>query len=135
MTLSSEDTGSAPGRLSKPIRLLLIVAVAPVLGPLIGSAPFLLVISVQLVLSGQGAAEIAGAFIPVVMAAYFLGGGIAFVAGAIVAITAVWRQPTFGIIIAATLTVSSGTVPGSAVSYPFGIISSMKRIVSPRARS
>src|SRR6476620_928511 len=95
MTSSSGDAVSPRGWLSKLMRLALIVVVGTLLGPLIGSVPFLLVTAVQVAASGGSLAEIAEASIPIVMFAYVLGGAIAFAAGTIVAITAVWREPTF----------------------------------------
>ena len=108
MTSSSGDAVSPRGWLSKLICLALIVVVGTLLGPLIGSVPFLLVTAVQVAASGGSLAEIAEASIPIVMFAYVLGGAIAFVAGTIVAITAVWREPTFATIIMATLIANAG---------------------------
>jgi hypothetical protein len=90
------------------MRLALIVVLATLLGPLIGSVPFLLVTAVQVVSSGGSLAEIAEASIPIVMFAYVLGGIIAFVAGTVVAIAAIWREPTFATIIMATLISNAG---------------------------
>jgi len=43
-----------------------------------------------------------------VVAAYVVGGVMAFVAGTIVAVAALWRQPTFAVIIAATVVANVG---------------------------
>ena len=106
MKSSSGDTPRRP--LPKIIRLTLIVVIAVGLGPLLGSVPFLLITSAQLALSGQRAAEFGQAFIPIVIFAYVRGGIIAFVAGTLVAITAVWHQPNFATIMLATLLANVG---------------------------
>jgi len=109
MRRDTSDTGPPRiGRLPKLIRFVLTVVIATVLGPLIGSVAPFLVTAMQLVHSGSGAAEIARSFVPIVIFAYVIGGVIAFVAGTIVAVAALWRQPTFVIIIAATVVANVG---------------------------
>ena len=118
MTSDGSDTGpSRIGRLPKLIRFVLTVVIATVLGPLIGGVAPFLVTAMQLAQSGAGAAEIARSFIPIVIFAYVVGWVIAFVAGTIVAVAALWRQPTFVVIIAATVVANVGCFMAGQQTY------------------
>src|SRR5262245_55573526 len=72
---------------------ILTIVIATVLGPLIGVVPFS-VMSAWPGLSGARAWDIALSFGPLLLGAYFFGGVIAFIAGTIVAVVLLWRQPS-----------------------------------------
>src|ERR1700730_14579751 len=101
---NSDTAAPRVGLLPKVVRFVLTVAIATVLGPLIGGvAFFLLRVAMQIAQSEFDAADIRGLLVLMVVAAYVVGGVIAFLAGTIVAVAALWRQPTFTIIIAAVV--------------------------------
>jgi hypothetical protein len=110
MTSDSSDTAPPRGGLlPKLVRFVLTVAIATVLGPLIGGVTFFLLrVAMEIAQSEFDAADIRGLFVLMVVGAYVVGGVIAFVAGTIVAVAALWRQPTFAVIIAATVVANVG---------------------------
>ncbi len=104
------------GFLPKLIRFFWIVAITTVFGPLIvGSTVFLLIalasitqtespsFGVMEMLRGTG--EL---FVVLVGAAYLGGGIIAFVAGILVALTTLWRQPNFLTVLGAVVVANIG---------------------------
>jgi len=118
MTSDGGDTGQPSiSGLKKLIRFVLTIVIATVLGPLIGGLPFFLVSAIPIALSSFSAAEIGESFILILIFAYVFGGAIAFVAGTIVAVAALWRQPTFVVIIAATVVANVGFSVASQQVY------------------
>jgi hypothetical protein len=102
-------TGTGPpgiGLLSKLIRFVLIVVIATVFGPPIGGVAVYLVWALWIGLPVFAVIELG--WLSIVTFSYLLGGMIAFLAGTIVALAALWRQPTLPLIIAATTVASLG---------------------------
>lgn len=104
------NTGTGPPRivlLSKLIRFVLIIVIATVFGPLIGGVAAYLVWGLWIGLPVFAVFEV-GAWRSIVTFSYLLGGMIAFLAGTIVALAALWRQPTLLLVIGATILASLG---------------------------
>jgi len=102
-------TGTGPpgiGLLSKLIRFVLIVVIATVFGPPIGGVAVYLVWALWIGLPVFAVIELG--WLSIVTFSYLLGGMIAFLAGTIVALAALWRQPTLLLVIGATILASLG---------------------------
>jgi hypothetical protein len=106
LTMTSSRNDSAMPRAgvqAKIFRFVLTVVIAMLLGPLIGGIGFFLVsVAIEIAQSRLDVADIGGMFLLFVVGAYVVGGVIAFFAGTIVAVAALWRSPTFSLIVAAT---------------------------------
>ena len=104
MSDSSASLPSRGGLRSKFVRFALTVIIAAVLGPLIAGGTYFAVFAAMLIVqSGFHLGGLAEQFIIMIGVAYLAGGIIALVAGLIVAVAALWREPTFLGIIAAVV--------------------------------
>jgi hypothetical protein len=104
--MSNRDDTVTPrvGVLPKVARFVLTVIIAMLLGPLIGGVGFFLVsAAIEIAQSRLDPADLGGMFLLFMVGAYVVGGVIAFLAGTIVAVAALWRSPTFPLIASATL--------------------------------
>jgi hypothetical protein len=124
MTSHSSDTAPPQiGPLPKLVRFVLTVVIATVLGPLIGGITFFLVrFAIDIVQLEFNFADIPGLIFGLVVGAYLVGWVVAFLAGTLVAVAALWRQPTFDVIIAAVVVTNVGyfMVTKALISYSPG---------------
>ena len=119
MRRETSEPGSPPiGRLPKLVRFVLTVLIATALGPLIGSVA--LVIATRLLHFGfsAGLNDLLEQAAVTVIFGYSMGWKIAFVAGTIIAVAALWRPPTFLTVIAATVVAGVACQVGTAGRNP-----------------
>lgn len=112
----SDAESARTRRFGKFYRIVQTIVIATAMGPLIGGAAvFLLSATHDMSQRGFDADGLGRLFFVFMYGAYLVGGVIAFVAGTLVAVAALWRRPTFVIVVAAS--VVSSIVCTVAISH------------------
>jgi hypothetical protein len=108
------------------IRFVLTVLIATLLGPFIGAILMMLGrIGLDLARWEFDPADIRGVIVIFMIGAYAVGGVIAFAAGVLVALWALWREATFAMVVAAIVLANLGCylLVQPVVSYgPLGLL-------------
>jgi hypothetical protein len=126
MIRKSQTNQSYGGRFNGAIRFVLTVLIATLLGPFIGAILMMLGrIGLDLARWEFDPADIRGVIVIFMMGAYAVGGVIAFAAGLLVALAALWREATFAMVVVAIVLANLGCylLVQPVVSYgPLGLL-------------
>jgi hypothetical protein len=126
MSNTSQTNQAHARRFNGAIRFVLTVLIATLLGPFIGAILMMLGrIGLDLARWEFDPADIRGVIVIFMMGAYAVGGVIAFAAGVLVALGALWREATFAMVVVAIVLANLGCylLVQPMVSYgPLGLL-------------
>jgi hypothetical protein len=109
MSNTSQTNQAHARRFNGAIRFVLTVMIATLLGPFIGAILMMLGrIGLDLARWEFDPADIRGVIVIFMMGAYAVGGVIAFAAGVLVALGALWREATFAMVVVAIVLANLG---------------------------
>jgi hypothetical protein len=107
----------------KAVRLLMPIVIAVVLGPLVAGLAVCLFAVVSSILDGTSSslfadlADLRGLFVAYIIFAYVIGGAIALLAGILVSIWMIWREPSMIVVTGAAAMATAGFMGVGALGF------------------